>query len=326
LVLTFFLTKADTLSISEVGEKVTALNEEIFQAAATLGEALIHKRHEVSQTEFAAAAADSVQMIGELMTDLLISQSQKPEPDVNPFIVQVVLQIFMVKFCVSKIQSWYPGDSTIGEFLTAIYSVIRSTEEQAVSGRWRALTRAHTRPSTDTWQKELGQKLLSVLTVAAWMAGSSENEKSFTHRLPPIFKAVNELRVAIGEKFTSADLDISVFDCHTTYDPSIMDDAYGDGRQSSGKRAPESIVGTTGIGLKKVVVERNSKDALHFQNVTRAKVVLKSTVTEALEPVKPSMFRKSKKKVIERTMDGSADTEGSRHGGTKVDNMDVTQG
>lgn len=133
--------------------------------------------------------------------------------------------------------------------------------------------------------------------------------------------------MAIGEKFTSADLDISVFDCHTTYDPSIMDDAYGDGRQSSGKRAPESIVGTTGIGLKKVVVERDSQDAsLHFQNVIRAKVVLKSTVTEALEPVKPSMFRKSKKKVIERT-DGSADTEGSRHGGSsKVDNMDVTQG
>ena len=122
-----FLTKADTLSISEVGEKVTALNEEIFQAAATLGEALIHKRHEVSKTELDAAAAESVQMVGELMTSLLISQSQKPEPDVNPFIVQVVLQIFMVKFCVSKIQSWYPGDSTIGEFLTAIYAQIRST-------------------------------------------------------------------------------------------------------------------------------------------------------------------------------------------------------
>ena len=29
-----FLTKADTISISEVGEKVTALNEDIFQAAA----------------------------------------------------------------------------------------------------------------------------------------------------------------------------------------------------------------------------------------------------------------------------------------------------
>jgi hypothetical protein len=39
----------DTLSISEVGEKVTALNEENFQVAAALGEALVHKSREVDR-------------------------------------------------------------------------------------------------------------------------------------------------------------------------------------------------------------------------------------------------------------------------------------
>jgi hypothetical protein len=127
-----FLTKADTLSISEVGERVTALNEEIFQAAATLGETLIHKRYEPTQDEFNAAAAESREMVGEKITNLLITQSQKPEPEVNPLLIQVVLQIFMVKFCVSKILSWYPGDSAIGEFLTAIYSDIRSTGKHLI--------------------------------------------------------------------------------------------------------------------------------------------------------------------------------------------------
>ena len=122
-----FLTKADTLSISEVGEKVTALNEEIFQAAAALADALVHKRHEVSQTDLDAAAALSQEMVGEKMTKLLIDQSQRLEPEVNPLLVQVVLQIFMVKFCVSKIQSWYPGDPAIGGFLSAIYSQIHSS-------------------------------------------------------------------------------------------------------------------------------------------------------------------------------------------------------
>jgi hypothetical protein len=122
-----FLTKADTLSISEIGEKVTALNEEIFQAAAALADALVHNRHEVPQADWEAAAAVTQEMVGEKMTKLLIDQSQKPEPEVNPLLVQVVLQIFMVDFCVSKIQSWYPGDSDIGDFLSAIYSQIRST-------------------------------------------------------------------------------------------------------------------------------------------------------------------------------------------------------
>ena len=122
-------TEADILSISEVGEKVTALNEEIFQAAATLGETLIYKRYEVlvSQTELDAAVAESRGMVGEKLTNTLIAQSRKPEPEVNPLLVQVVFQIFMVKFCVSKIQSWYPGDSAVGGILAAIYSDIRST-------------------------------------------------------------------------------------------------------------------------------------------------------------------------------------------------------
>jgi len=214
----------------------------------------------------------------------------------------------MVNFCVSKIQSWYPSDPGIGSFLTAIHSEIRSTEEQAVSGRWRALTRAHTRPSPETWRKELPQKLMSVLNTAAWTAATADQE-NFLHRLPPIFKAVNELRIAIGEKFTSADLDISIFDCESSYQPSFMDDAYGDGRQPSDKRAPELIVGTTGIGLKKAIMERNAKDVLRFENVISAKIVLESTLNEALEPVQPSSRLKRKKKPVENMADNSTNQE-----------------
>jgi hypothetical protein len=134
-----FLAKADTLSISEVGGKVAALNEEIFQAAAALGEALVHKRCEVSQTDLAAAAVVSREMVGEKMTNLLIAQSQKPEPQVNALLVQVVLQIFMVKFCASKVQSWYPGNSAIGEFLSAIYSQICSTGKHRIDSKNQVL-------------------------------------------------------------------------------------------------------------------------------------------------------------------------------------------
>ena len=109
-----------------MGDKVTALNEEIFQAAVTLGETLIRKRQEVSQTELDAAAAVSHEMVGEKMTNILITQSQKPEPEVNPLLVQVALQMFMAKFCFRKIRSWYPGDSTIEIILSAIHLEIHS--------------------------------------------------------------------------------------------------------------------------------------------------------------------------------------------------------
>ena len=127
-----FSTKADTLSISEVGEKVIALNKEVFRAATTLGKALIHKRRKLFETDLDAAAAVHVsqEMVGKKMTNILITQSQNP---VNPLLVQVVLQIFLVKFCVSKIQSWYPNDSAIGGFLSAVYSEIRSTGKHCIA-------------------------------------------------------------------------------------------------------------------------------------------------------------------------------------------------
>ena len=167
-------------------------------------------------------------------------------------------------------------------------------EEQAVSGRWRALTRAHTRPSIETWNTELYKELRCVLIMASWAPRSPENEESYGNRLPSIFKAINEVRLAIGEKFTSADLDIFTFECDKIYDPAIMEDAYGDGRQSGGKRAPEAIVGTTGIGFGKVIAERNTKDTIQIHPLIPAKVVLKSTLNEALEPKQSSRFKKNK--------------------------------
>ena len=98
--------------------------------------------------------------------------------------------------------------------------------------------------------------------------------------------------MAIGEKFTSADLDIFVFECDKTYDPETMDDAYSGGRQSSGKRATETIVGTTGIGLGKIIVGRSVKDAQQLQTIIPAKIVLRSTLNEALEFIRPTSIRK----------------------------------
>ena len=121
--------------------------------------------------------------------------------------------------------------------------------------------------------------------IASWGVRSPD---FFGHRdcLPSIFKAINEIRIAIGEKITSADLDIIVFACDRIYNPVKMDDAYSDGtgRQSShsGKleRAREAIVGNTGIGLGKVIAE--TEDILQIRILVPAKIVLWSTVNKAL--------------------------------------------
>ena len=97
--------------------------------------------------------------------------------------------------------------------------------------------------------------------------------------------------MAIGENFTSADLEIFVFECDMIYNPANMENPYCDDRQSSGKRAPEAIVGTIGIGLGKVV---GAKDVLQIQTLIPANIVLVSTLNEALEPLQPTRLKKKK--------------------------------
>ena len=111
--------------------------------------------------------------------------------------------------------------------------------------------------------------------------------------------------MAIGENFTSADLDIYAFGFGKMYDPTIMEDAYDDGRRSSDKRAPEPIVGTTGIGLGKIMAESYTEEVLHVQNLIPAKIVLTSTMNEALEPIQPKRERKKISRKPVETTDGA---------------------
>jgi hypothetical protein len=159
--------------------------------------------------------------------------------------------------------------------------------------------------------------------IASWAIRSTENEESYGNRLPSIFRAINELRTAMGENFTSADLEIFVFECDKIYDPRNMEDAYGDGRQPSGKRAPEPIVGTTGIGLGKIMAERSAKDTFQIQVLIPAKIVLSSTMIDALEPiVQPKKSKKTKKSVETNPGDG-ADPKGLISSGTTASSVDV---
>ena len=138
--------------------------------------------------------------------------------------------------------------------------------------------------------------LQSLLIVASWGPRAPKNEEFCGNRLPSIFKAINELRMAIGENFTSADLDVYAFESDMIYDPTIMEDAYGDGRQPSGKREAEPIVGTTGIGLGKVISEGREKDIFKVQTLILAKIVLTSTMNEALEPIPLKRKKKTSRK------------------------------
>ena len=73
---------------------------------------------------------------------------------------------------------------------------------------------------------------------------------------PPFSKpSMNAVRVLLSVKISLLPISIFSYSTVTILYPVIMEEAYGDYRESSGKRASETIVGT-GIGLV-VLAERN---------------------------------------------------------------------
>jgi len=124
-----FLKKADLLTVSDVKDKVNALNGENFQASASLGESLVHVKYELAKEEWEAAFAEVCRTVSEPLARALVKEAQKPEPEVNPLLVQVVLEMYLVHFCSSMIESWFPGNRETSDFLTTIYNEIRRAGE-----------------------------------------------------------------------------------------------------------------------------------------------------------------------------------------------------
>ena len=121
--------KADRLSISDVKDKVNALNSKIFDASASLGDALVHFRYELAKEDWEATFSQVCRTVSEPLARDLVKETQKPGPEVNPLLVQVVHEMYLVHFCSSKIESWFPGTRDMSDLLASIYTEIRQSGE-----------------------------------------------------------------------------------------------------------------------------------------------------------------------------------------------------
>ena len=169
--------------------------------------------------------------------------------------------------------------------------------EQAVSGRWRALARGQLKLETNTWFDELTSELRAILMAASWEVTAEDEVRSFAFaaRVKAIFKAVLDVRTAIGEKVTSADIEINVVRPGSPFIKAMMEDAF-----SSNKPEVrfESVIATTGIGLWKVAPSNGPSPSV-YTIVLSPKIVLDSTLKSVPDlpppPVaKPKRTKKSK--------------------------------
>ncbi|KAJ2935039.1 hypothetical protein H1R20_g2027, partial [Candolleomyces eurysporus] len=331
---------ADTSSVVDVIQKVNAVNEEIFQMAAYLGEVLFYEvlapggdKQEHRQRAINASYEGSRNLLGEKLTNALAQASMKePKEEINPFFVQIVMQIALTNWCGIFGRRWTSYQQAEREpissggprrdhqresaasagvsrqadydrFVSELYDVIRDHEDQDVAGRWRSITRAHVPFSTNGWNRSLMTGICSIMVVSGWVTRSDAEIAQIERRLASIFKPLLDLRKATGEDITSADLDIALVQLGEAFNPLYMEDAYpGERSQSKPNRknsASDLVAGTTGLGLQRLSVRRLKTGGVQRQAerfLSLPKVVLEKTVMEALES--SPLVRKPKNKAV----------------------------
>ncbi|KAF9218709.1 hypothetical protein BS17DRAFT_719808 [Gyrodon lividus] len=261
-----FLTTADAFSGSEVINTLQRLNAEVLQSTAFMAESMVElfdpwmTMRESRTDEQAAGGTRASAKIGGVIAHFLGTKKHKDDP----ILIQIAFQAYLTYMLRWIACSWIIGGEEEHDlFIDTIYQSVRDKEAQAISGRWRALTRAHV-PHTQFDELQLtfkiATKMISDLSDILLTAGCTTSKSDIASGLSSKFREKISFLVSlairvnkiIGEDVTSGDLEVLVVPPGTAFDGTMMEDSYEDGssQRARGGRVPK-VLCATDLGLRK---------------------------------------------------------------------------
>ncbi|KAK0448955.1 uncharacterized protein EV420DRAFT_1483364 [Desarmillaria tabescens] len=264
-----FLTKDDTYSHADIKTMVDSLNSEIMQLAAFMSDSL-----RFSDTPLDLSDQDTCNAINRAKFSLGDRM--------------VALQATMARICESMIQRWHQ-ETKIHDMFVHLYSNIKKNSTPAVAGRWRAMTRAETKYTSEADVQQLCCHIMlthiwAVLRVAGWMEPDAKPvlERDFGGRILEISKLMKRVDQAIGEGITSEELAVYVVECDTRFNPTSMVDANHNPMSEMITDEETAVACTSDLGLRVTRKIQASSDPqvtkIETTVLMKANVVLWSTL------------------------------------------------
>ena len=161
-------------------------------------------------------------------------------------------------------------------------------EEQAVSGRWRKLTRSHFQRmvAAPDFANDMAEILANIFIAAGFNESLAALQLQivtcFGERIHLVTQCAQQLNKTIGEGITSCDLEPLYIEPETPFDGHTMDDSLN----TSEPLIPsdEKVLCTTDMGLRRA--EKISGE-WHEVTLLKAKVILPSRLLELIDTVIP---------------------------------------
>lgn len=164
---------------------------------------------------------------------------------------------------------------------------MRKSEVQAVSGRWRALTRAaliKAEGGTSAMGlviRDLAFDVINaILRVACARDDTATCRRVCEDNLSIIVDQALELNVAIGQRIVSSYLE--VLQCRQSpFDSETMDDFNGNTSVQSGKQTIGTVIGTVALGMSKAErIVKGDTSTVETQILQKPQVILEATIQE----------------------------------------------
>ncbi|KAK0471592.1 hypothetical protein IW261DRAFT_1371697 [Armillaria novae-zelandiae] len=282
-----FLTKADTFSHADIKTMVDSLNSEIMQLAAFMTDSLHFSDTplDLSDQDTCNAIDRAKCSLGDRMVSLL---QVRNDPDLRELVLQVSLQAAIARTCESIIQRWHQEIKTHKMFVR-LYDDVKKKNTPAVAGRWRAMTRAETKYTSEGDIQQLGCNLIltnswAVLRLAGLMTVDAKSllERDFGARILEISKLTKRVDQAIGEGITSEDLAVFAIEHDTRFNPTSMVDANHNLMSEMITDEETAVACTSDLGLRATRRVPASSDSqvtkIESRVLMKANVILWSTL------------------------------------------------
>ncbi|TFK76457.1 hypothetical protein BDN72DRAFT_785370 [Pluteus cervinus] len=279
-----FLNKADDYSGADIISMLEALNDEILQTAALVADTFKIERKEDSWSPEDPVLKASSERVSEILGPNFVDLLVHTEHCDDPIIPQMAFQAGMCAYADWMISSWYFENTRDEQLLSEIYNKVRKSEEQAVSGRWRALTHIYAQRATSDEPNFVSlfvEFFAHILITAGYKGDPASLQEavlnSFQARLTDVALSTRRLNQAIGEGVTSCDLEVSYILPSSDFDPTCMEDAYAGHTDADGAPSEEKTLCTTDLGLNRIEKLQGSDGQSKETCLLKPKVVLLSS-------------------------------------------------
>ncbi|KAJ2922268.1 hypothetical protein H1R20_g14841, partial [Candolleomyces eurysporus] len=298
-----FMTTADTCSVADISRMVEQLNDEMYQLAVLISDAVLHAK----SSGTAVSPENVVQARGaleQIWNEELVRRMHMAVAEEDTILFECFVQYNLANWCHDVVRSFVDNPDA-EEHLQALWKGINQsrefsfaryvacpltrfcfvTEEPSIARNWLAIT--YSELKTQQFNSSHTMQDLSNLMRASGWAPEGEAVAKFKEQVESKFADLTakarKIKQMVFEGILSADVRTSLIPLGDCYDPEEMEDAHdmgsgkGSGTGSSvfGAMMLQEIVCTVGLGL---VATRRREGSDKQTKVEERTVVLKPKV------------------------------------------------